>query len=75
AEELAAQGEDADLAAKFAPVAEALAANEEKIVAELLDAQGSPADLGGYYKPEDAKASAVMRPSATLNEVVDGLKK
>ncbi|MDY3048548.1 MAG: NADP-dependent isocitrate dehydrogenase [Rothia sp. (in: high G+C Gram-positive bacteria)] len=75
AEELAAQGEDADLAAKFAPVAEALAANEEKIVAELLDAQGSPADLGGYYKPEDAKASAVMRPSATLNDVVDGLKK
>lgn len=75
AEELAAQGEDADLAAKFAPVAEALAANEEKIVAELLDAQGSPADLGGYYKPEDAKASAVMRPSATLNEVVDGLIK
>ncbi|WP_237241480.1 NADP-dependent isocitrate dehydrogenase [Rothia nasimurium] len=74
AEELAAQGEDADLAAKFAPVAEALAANEEKIVAELLDAQGSPADLGGYYKPEDAKASAVMRPSATLNEVVDGLR-
>lgn len=74
AEELAAQGEDADLAAKFAPVAEALAANEEMIVAELLDAQGSPADLGGYYKPEDAKASAVMRPSATLNEVVDGLK-
>ncbi|WP_237221081.1 NADP-dependent isocitrate dehydrogenase [Rothia nasimurium] len=74
AEELAAQGEDADLAAKFAPVAEALAANEEKIVAELLDAQGSPADLGGYYKPEEAKASAVMRPSATLNDVVDGLK-
>lgn len=75
AEELAAQGEDADLAAKFAPVAEALAANEEKIMAELLEAQGSPADLGGYYKPEDAKASAVMRPSATLNDVVDGLKK
>ncbi|WP_237210343.1 NADP-dependent isocitrate dehydrogenase [Rothia nasimurium] len=74
AEELAAQGEDADLAAKFAPVAEALAANEEKIVAELLDAQGSPADLGGYYKPEDAKASAVMRPSKTLNEIVEGLK-
>ncbi|WHS51049.1 NADP-dependent isocitrate dehydrogenase [Rothia sp. SD9660Na] len=74
AEELAAQGEDANLAAKFAPVAEALAANEEKIVAELLDAQGSPADLGGYYKPEDAKASAVMRPSATLNDVVDKLK-
>lgn len=75
AEELAAQGEDADLAAKFAPVAEALAANEEKIVAELLDAQGSPADLGGYYKPEDAKASAVMRPSATLNEAIASLIK
>ena len=74
AEELAAQGEDADLAAKFAPVAEALVANEEKIVAELLDAQGSPADLGGYYKPEDAKASAVMRPSATLNEIFESLK-
>ncbi|ORC15204.1 isocitrate dehydrogenase, NADP-dependent [Rothia nasimurium] len=73
AEELAAQGEDADLAAKFAPVAEALAANEEKIVAELLDAQGSPADIGGYYKPEDAKASAVMRPSSALNTVIDNL--
>ncbi|MGH1977177.1 NADP-dependent isocitrate dehydrogenase [Rothia sp. L_38] len=75
AEELAAQGEDADLAAKFAPVAKALATNEEKIVVELLETQGSPADLGGYYKPEDAKASAVMRPSTTLNDVVDGLKK
>lgn len=75
AEELAAQGEDADLAAKFAPVAEAMAANEEKIVAELLEVQGSPVDLGGYYKPEDAKASAVMRPSATLNVVVEGLCK
>lgn len=75
AQELAGQTADAELAAKFAPVAEALTANEEKIVAELLDAQGSPADLGGYYKPEDAKASAVMRPSTTLNDVVDGLKK
>lgn len=75
AEELAAQGEDADLAAKFAPVAEALAANEEKIVAELLDAQGSPADLGGYYKPVDEKASGVMRPSATLNDALEALVK
>lgn len=74
AEELATQGEDADLAAKFAPVAEALAANEKKIVAELPDARGSPADLGGYYKPEDAKASVVMRPSTTLNDVVEELE-
>ncbi|MFW0169526.1 NADP-dependent isocitrate dehydrogenase [Rothia sp. P4278] len=74
AQELAAQTEDEALAAKFAPVAEALAANEEQIVAELLAVQGSPADLGGYYKPEDAKASAVMRPSATLNNTISRLK-
>ncbi|MFW0182513.1 NADP-dependent isocitrate dehydrogenase [Rothia sp. CCM 9417] len=74
AQELAAQTEDEALAAQFAPVAEALAANEEQIVAELLAVQGSPAELGGYYKPEDAKASAVMRPSATLNETLDRLK-
>lgn len=75
AQELAAQTEDEALAAQFAPVAEALAAKEEQIVAELLAVQGSPADLGGYYKPEDALASAVMRPSATLNEVIGGLKR
>ncbi|MFW0181031.1 NADP-dependent isocitrate dehydrogenase [Rothia sp. P5766] len=75
AQELAAQTEDEALAAKFAPVAEALVANEEQIVAELLAVQGSPADLGGYYKPEDALASAVMRPSATLNEAIASLNK
>lgn len=75
AEELAAQADDAELAAKFAPVADVFAAKEEQIVAELLEVQGSPVDLGGYYKPADEKADAAMRPSATLNEVVDGLKK
>lgn len=74
AEELAAQTEDTELAAAFAPVAEALAANEEKIVAELLEVQGKPVNLGGYYKPSDELAEAAMRPSTTLNDVVDGLK-
>ncbi|UUA87738.1 NADP-dependent isocitrate dehydrogenase [Corynebacterium pseudogenitalium] len=74
AEELAAQSEDADLAATFAPVAAALAEDAETIDAELLAVQGSPADLGGYYWPEEAKVTAVMRPSATFNKVIDGLK-
>lgn len=75
AEELAAQTEDTELAEAFAPLAEGLGEKEEVIVAELLEVQGKPVDLGGYYKPEDAKASAVMRPSATLNVVVEGLCK
>ncbi|WP_115685219.1 NADP-dependent isocitrate dehydrogenase [Corynebacterium senegalense] len=73
AEELAKQTDDASVAATFAPVAEALRANEETIAAELLDVQGSPADLGGYYLPDDAKTSAVMRPSATFNKIIDEL--
>jgi isocitrate dehydrogenase len=67
AQELAAQTDDAALATAFAPLAEALAAGEQRIVEELLAVQGSPADIGGYYRPDDAKADAVMRPSATLN--------
>lgn len=74
AEELAAQTEDAELAEAFAPLAEGLGEKEETIVAELLEVQGKPVDLGGYYKPSDELAEAVMRPSATLNNVVDGLK-
>ncbi|MHB9857581.1 NADP-dependent isocitrate dehydrogenase [Streptomyces sp. YIM S03343] len=70
AQELAAQTEDADLAKAFAPLAETLAANEQKIVDELLAVQGKPADIGGYYRPDPAKADAVMRPSATWNEVL-----
>lgn len=71
AQELAAQTEDAELAAKFAPLAEQLAANEQKIVQELLAVQGKPVDIGGYYKADDAKVKAVMRPSATFNAALD----
>ncbi|MBK8093214.1 MAG: NADP-dependent isocitrate dehydrogenase [Verrucomicrobiaceae bacterium] len=67
---LAAQTADADLAATFKPIAEALTANESKIVAELLAAQGKPADTGGYYKLDEAKAEAALRPSATLNGIL-----
>ncbi|MDR3662074.1 MAG: NADP-dependent isocitrate dehydrogenase [Mycobacterium sp.] len=67
AQALAEQTEDAELAAHFAPLAKTLAENEEKIVAELAAAQGSPADIGGYYAPDSEKTAAVMRPSATFN--------
>ncbi|MEW2131853.1 NADP-dependent isocitrate dehydrogenase [Streptomyces sp. NPDC005435] len=73
AQELAKQTDDADLAKAFAPLAEALAADEQKIVEELLAVQGSPADIGGYYKPDAAKADAVMRPSATWNAALASL--
>ena len=73
AEELAQQTEDSELAQAFQKVASELRENEDTINAELLDVQGSPADLGGYYWPVPEKVSAVMRPSATLNEIVEGL--
>jgi isocitrate dehydrogenase len=73
-QELAAQTEDAELAAVFAPVAEQLVARSETIDAELVAVQGHPADIGGYYRPDEAKASAVMRPSATFNAVIDPLR-
>ncbi len=73
AQALAAQDEDAELKARFEPVARQLAADEEKIAAELLAAQGEAQDIGGYYHPDDARAEAAMRPSATLNAVIDGL--
>ncbi|NOI81609.1 NADP-dependent isocitrate dehydrogenase [Vibrio tubiashii] len=72
AQALAAQTTDADLAAEFAPIAEALSSNEEKIVAELNGAQGVAGELGGYYAPEFDKAAPLMRPSATLNGVING---
>ncbi|WP_416885637.1 NADP-dependent isocitrate dehydrogenase [Marinospirillum sp.] len=74
AEALAAQAEDAPLAAKLAPVAQALQENEAKILEELSQVQGQPADLGGYYHLDQAKANQVMRPSATLNAILDSLK-
>jgi isocitrate dehydrogenase len=70
AEELAKQTDDADLAAAFSSVAGELSSKEETIVGELAEVQGSPVDVGGYYHPDEAKASAVMRPSATLNKVI-----
>jgi isocitrate dehydrogenase len=73
AQELAKQTEDAELAASFASVADALTSNEEAIVSELLGAQGQPVDVGGYYRPDAEKAAAVMRPSATLNKIVASL--
>ncbi|CAM5737926.1 putative Isocitrate dehydrogenase [Streptomyces afghaniensis 772] [Streptomyces afghaniensis] len=73
AQELAQQSDDADLAKAFAPIAETLAANEQKIVDELAAVQGKPADIGGYYQPDPAKAAEVMRPSATWNEALASL--
>ncbi|MFV0219051.1 NADP-dependent isocitrate dehydrogenase [Empedobacter falsenii] len=73
AEALANQTKDADLAAKFAPVAKAMEENETKINEELIGAQGKPQDIGGYYKADFAKTTAAMRPSATLNAIVDGI--
>ncbi len=71
AQELAAQTEDKDLQAHFAPMARALADNEAKIVEELSAVQGKPVDIGGYYLADKAKVTAVMRPSATFNAIVD----
>jgi isocitrate dehydrogenase len=73
AQALAAQDEDAELKARFEPVAKALAENEDAITAELLAAQGEPVDIGGYYLPDEAKTAAAMRPSKTLNGIIDGM--
>ena len=63
---------DADLAAKFAPLAKALADNEQAITDELIACQGSSVDIGGYYFPNDDLAEKAMRPSDTLNAIIDG---
>jgi isocitrate dehydrogenase len=73
AQELAAQTVDAELAAMFAPVAEQLVAQSEAIDAELIAVQGHPVDIGGYYRPDSAKASAVMRPSGAFNAILASL--
>ncbi|MFE7507540.1 NADP-dependent isocitrate dehydrogenase [Promicromonospora sp. NPDC057488] len=73
AQELAGQSDDAELAATFKPLAEALAGGEQAIVEELLAVQGKAADIGGYYRPDGAKATAVMRPSTTFNEALASL--
>jgi len=73
AKALAAQNEDGELKQRFAPVAATLEANSGKIAQELLAAQGKPVDIGGYYFPDDAKCAAAMRPSVTLNAIIDGM--
>ena len=73
AQALAQQTQDKNLAARFTKIAKDLADNEAKISTELLGAQGKPVDVGGYYHPDDAKASKAMRPSPTLNAIVDAI--
>ena len=73
AQAMAENDTDAELAAQFAGPAQALADNEEKILAELLQAQGAPVDIGGYYQPNEELAVAAMRPSATLNAIIDSI--
>jgi len=73
ADALASQTEVPALAEKFAPVAKALKENEDTIISELLAAEGKAQDIGGYYHPDDAKAEAAMRPSATLNKIIDNI--
>ena len=70
AQALAAQSADPELRKIFTPLAEKLTANEKQIVQELLAVQGKPADVGGYYQPDDKKASAALRPSQTLNDIL-----
>lgn len=71
AQELASQNDHAELKAQFTPLSEALAQNESKIIEELIAVQGQPADIGGYYYMNDALATAIMRPSSTLNSIID----
>ncbi len=73
AQALAAQDADAELKTIFTPVAQQLTANEAAIVGELLAVQGKPVTIGGYYKPDDALASAALRPSATFNRIIDSI--
>jgi isocitrate dehydrogenase len=73
AQALAAQTDDAELAAKFAPLAKQLSENETKIVDELNSVQGAAQEIGGYYQPDPAKTTAVMRPSATFNAAIDAV--
>jgi isocitrate dehydrogenase len=73
AQELAKQTDDAALAAKFAPIADALTSNQAAIVDELNAVQGKPVGIGGYYSPTDALVIAAMRPSATFNSIIDAI--
>jgi len=68
-----AEGDNAELAAKFAPVAKELTEKEDQIISELLAVEGKAQDIGGYFRPDDAKAEKAMRPSATLNAIIDAI--
>jgi isocitrate dehydrogenase len=70
---LANQTKDAELAAKFAPIAESMKSNETKINEELIASQGKAQDIGGYYKPDSNKTFAAMRPSATFDTIINGI--
>ena len=71
AEALANQNDDAELKNRFTKIYKELSANEEKIVSDLISVQGKPVDIGGYYLPDDKKATAVMRPSTVFNKIID----
>ena len=73
AEALAKQTQDTELQAHFTEVAQQLSANKDRIVQELIDAQGQPVDIGGYYHPNVEMTANAMRPSATLNAIVDAI--
>ena len=73
AQALAGQADDAELAGRFGPMAAAFEANEATIIEELNGAQGVAMDIGGYYRPDPAKASTAMRPSATFNGILEGV--
>ncbi len=73
AQALAAQDKDTELKARFAPVAQQLTDNADKIDRELIDCQGEPVDVGGYFRPDPAKAATAMRPSATYNAIIDSM--
>jgi isocitrate dehydrogenase len=73
AQALAEQNKDSEMKERFSKIASAIAENENQIVSQLLSVQGKPADIGGYYKPIDEKADAIMRPSKTLNKIIDGM--
>ena len=73
AQELAKQDKDAELKARFAKVAQEMADNEERILQELIECQGQPVEIGGYYIPDDSMAAKAMRPSATLNTIIDAI--
>ena len=75
AQALAAQNKDTKLKAIFTPIAAQLVANEQKIVAEMIAVQGKPADIGGYYLPDPAKATIALRPSATFNAILAAASK